>query len=423
MKKILIRHSWIFLFVLFAKNIFAQQSEMLFLDSCYSQARNNYPLIRQYDLIEKAKEFTIRNANKAWLPQLSITGIGGYVFGGLPELGPSTGSESSNNFKFIGLGQLNQTLWDGGATKMQKQIAESQSGVDKANTDIQLYTLRERVNQVFFGILLLDEQLKQADIQLDMLNRNVNKVQLLHQNGLALKTELNEIKAEVLKVKQKRIEFEYSRSGYIYMLSLLTGKPLNDSVKLSRPVISISPDAKITRPELSLFQSQRNLIEAQSTIDKVRLMPKVGLLGAGVLIAPPMQLGREEKSGLALAGLSVSWDIGGLYSNSNNKNLRQIRIDQIQSQEDAFIFNNNIQSKQQNTEIEKCRTLLISDDEIVSLRTSIRESYQVQYDNGNCPLNDVLTATDKESDARSNKSLHEIQLLLAIHQFKTTKGF
>ena len=56
------------------------------IDSCFAFANRNYPLIKQYDLIDKTKEYTLSNASKGYLPQLSLTAIEGYIFGGLPPL-------------------------------------------------------------------------------------------------------------------------------------------------------------------------------------------------------------------------------------------------------------------------------------------------------------------------------------------------
>jgi outer membrane protein TolC len=123
-----------------------------------------------------------------------------------------------------------------------------------------------------------------------------------------------------------------------------------------------------------------------------------------------------------LAGLNLSWDISGLYTNSGNKNLHQVNLDKIHVQEETFLFNTNVQSKQSSIEIEKYQSMLISDEEIINLRKKIREGYQVQFDNGSCPLFDLITATEKETEARSNRSLHEIQLLLAANQLKTING-
>src|SRR4051812_19616154 len=187
-------------------------AQTLTLDSCYALAVKNYPLIRQYDLIEKTREYTLDNAGKAYLPQVSVTAIEGYVFGGLPAAPTAEGN--SSNFKFIGLAQVNQTIWDGGATKVQKNIINAQSEMDKAGINVALHDLQSRVNQLYFGILLVSEQLKQLEVQNSMLNNNVNRIKQLNENGLAYKTDLDEIRVEQLKLSQQRTEFTYTRSGY-----------------------------------------------------------------------------------------------------------------------------------------------------------------------------------------------------------------
>ena len=408
------------LFMICIQQNFSSAQTSLMIDSCYAIVQRNYPLIRQYELIEKANEFTISNANKAYLPQLSVTGLGAYVFGGFPSLGPANG-ENNNNTKFIGFGQINQLIWDGGATKSQKEISRQQSSVEKAGVDVQMHDLKERIDQLYFGILLIDEQINQINIQIATLERNSDRVKLLNKNGLALNTEADELQAEVLKVKQRRTEFQFSRKSYLDMMSLFLATQLDDSVKFIRPDETIS-DSKISRPELSLFEGQRNLIDAQYSMNNVRLMPKVGVLGAGFLITPGINLGGKEKSSLALAGLNLSWELGGLYTHSNNKDLRQVNLDKIQSQQETFLFNTSVQSKQSSVEIEKYREILKSDEEIITLRKKITESYQLQYNNGSCSLFDLITATEKETEARSNHSLHDVQLLLAATQLKNING-
>ena len=293
-------------------------AQTLYIDSCYVLAIRNYPLIRQYDLIEKTKEYTLSNAGKAWLPQVSVTAIEGYIFGELPKFG---NTENSSNLKFIGLGQVNQTLWDGGATKTQKKIIGAQSESDKASVDVALNDLKSRVNQLYFGILLIDEQLKQLEIQDTILNNNVNRVKQLRDNGLAYNTDIDEIRVEQLKLHQQRIEFNYTRNGYVMMLSLLIGQKMNEQTILQKPVLSIQlSDLQIIRPELSLYKSQRNLINAQSEMQKVSLMPKLGLLGAAVLITPGVNLGNSKTSTLGVAGISASWNISGLYKTQMKSN-------------------------------------------------------------------------------------------------------
>ena len=395
-------------------------AQSLNIDSCYVFATRNYPLIKQYELIEKTKEYTLSNAGKAYLPQVSLTAIEGYVFGDLPTIGASG---DGSNFKFIGIGQINQTIWDGGATKTKKKIINAQSETDKANVDVAMHDLRSRVNQLYFGILLIDEQLKQLEIQNTTLTNNVNRIKQLTDNGLAYKTDLDEIRVEQLKLNQQRTEFNYTRNGYVIMLSLLIGAHINSQTILQKPPVSDQgSNLGIIRPELSLYKSQRNLVIAQSDMQRVNVMPKIGLLGAGVLLAPGINQGSSKATTIGVAGLSVGWNIGALYTNSNEKELKQQSLNKINVQEETFLFNTRLQLTQTNANIEKQKAVLAQDEEIVNLRKIIREGYQLKYDTGAGPLIDLLNATEKESEARGQKALHEMQLLMTLYEYKTISG-
>jgi len=395
-------------------------AQSLNIDSCYVFATRNYPLIKQYELIEKTKEYTLSNAGKAYLPQVSLTAIEGYVFGDLPTI---RASGDGSNFKFIGIGQINQTIWDGGATKTKKKIINAQSETDKANVDVAMHDLRSRVNQLYFGILLIDEQLKQLEIQNTTLTNNVNRIKQLTDNGLAYKTDLDEIRVEQLKLNQQRVEFNYTRNGYVIMLSLLIGAKINGQTILQKPPVSDQgSNLGIIRPELSLYKSQRNLVIAQSDMQRVNVMPKIGLLGAGVLLAPGINQGSSKATTIGVAGLSVGWNIGALYTNSNEKELKQQSLNKINVQEETFLFNTRLQLTQTNANIEKQKAVLAQDEEIVNLRKIIREGYQLKYNTGAGPLFDLLTATEKESEARAQKALHEMQLLMTLYDYKTISG-
>ncbi|MTH16131.1 TolC family protein [Flavobacterium sp. LC2016-01] len=394
------------------------QAQILTVDQSYQMAVENYPLIKQYELIEKTKEYTLSNANKAYLPQVSLTAIEGYVFGDFPSMG-SSGSDSK--FKFIGLGQVNQVIWDGGATKTQKKIIEASSNVDKASVEVSLYDLRSRVNQLYFGMLLIDEQLKQLEIQNKILANNIDKVKKLHENGLAYKTDVDEIKAEQLNLSRQKTDFEYTRKGYQTMLSYLTGKNISHT-QLEKPINVMGIDTLINRPEQKRFESQRNLVNAQSDMQKVNLMPKVGLLGAGVVLAPGVNFGPNKISTIGVAGVSVGWDIKGLYKNSNEKQLTQQELKKIEVQEETFLFNTRFQMNQKKTDIDRQTAILKDDDTLVKLRQTIREGYQLKYDTGAGPLIDLLNATEKEGTARAEKALHEVQLLMTAYEYQIIKG-
>lgn len=394
------------------------------IDSCQAKAKANYPLIRQYDLISKSLEYTISNANKAYLPQVSLNGIGAFIISGFPSISlPGQPSPEKQNVQFIGIGQINQVIWDGGATRSQKDIAKASVEVDKATLDVSFYNIRERVNQLYFGILVIDEQLKQLAILNDNLNRNMNKVKLSKDNGLAYQSDVDEVKAEILNIEQKKIEFNYTRKGYVEMLSFMIGEPVAENIHLDKPItVESYSSLSNNRAEIGLYASQRKLVEAKSSIDRVYNMPKIGLLGAGILIEPGMNLATSKINSLAVAGLSVSWNTAGLYKTSNNKKLNQIQLDRITNQQETFQFTNNLQLKQSASDIEKQKAIMDKDDEIVLLKGNIKKSYQLKYDNGMCTMNDLINAMSKESEARSNQSLHNVQLLMSMYNYKTISG-
>jgi outer membrane protein TolC len=207
------------------------------------------------------------------------------------------------------------------------------------------------------------------------------------------------------------------------MLAYLIGKQLSESVQLEIP-ISLESVSSLTnnRPELNFYSNQRRLIEAKSPFNRVANMPKIGLLGAGVMIKPGMEFGPTTFSSLAVVGLSMSWNTNNLYKTSNNKQLDRIQSEMINTQQETFVFNNNLQLKQASDEIEKHQAIVGKDNEIVVLKENITKSYQVKYDNGAGSMNDLLTSLTKESEAKSNQTLHTIELLLSIYNYKTISG-
>ncbi|HEX5167955.1 MAG TPA: TolC family protein [Cyclobacteriaceae bacterium] len=392
------------------------------LQTCQEKAKANYPLIKQYDLIDQSAEYTLSNASKGCLPQFSVTAIAAYIIKGLPSMGPAS-EESEDKSQFIGIGQINQTIWDGGATHAQKEIIKADREVEKSNIDIAFHELAERVNQLFFSILLLDEQLNQSALLTDNLNRNLKAVRLSNENGVAYSSDVDEVKVELLKVEQRTIEIVHSRQGYANMLALMVGEPVNSNLQLEKPVMDDVPgEVTINRPELSLYQHQRNLVDAQQAMNKVGYMPKVGLLGAGLIIQPGVPFGAEKMQSLAIAGLSLSWNTKSLYQSSNNNQLARIQLDRINNQQETFLFNTNLQLSQQTSDIQKQRSILTKDNDIVALKTTIKKAYELKYQNGMCTMNDLLQATNGEIEARSNQALHEVQLLMTLNEYKTTSG-
>lgn len=394
------------------------------LVECSVLAKANYPLIKQQELIDKSTEYTISNAGKAYLPHVSLTLIGGYIINGLPTASlPGVPAEEPDKMQVIALAQLNQTIWDGGATKSSKEITKAASAAEKAQIDVQLFQVQDRVTQIYFGVLLADEQLKLLDLSEKNLKLNLDRLRLSNENGLGYRVEVDEVEAELLKIDQRRIEFKYTRQAYLEMLSHFIGKPLGADVALARPQVD---DAILTgsnnRPEMILYNNRSRLVETQGSMDKVSLMPKVGILAAGVFVSPGMSFATSKVTDLAIAGLSLSWNTGGLYRNSNNRQLNQIQLQRINTERSTFEFNQSLELKQYGAEVAKQRAILQNDDKIVELKARIHQSQQLKFDNGLCSASELINSINNEQDARSNQRLHEIQLLRSLYAYKTSLG-
>lgn len=397
-------------------------SAQLTLEYCQTHARENYPLVNQYNLIEKSEEFTLSNATKAYYPQLSVTAIAGKM-DGLPEISLPGQVSSSNNYNLISIVQLNQTIWDGGITSANKDIISAESKIGKADLDVTFHKLKDRINNLYFGILLIDENINLIKIYRDNLERNLELVKVAVENGTAYKTDIDEINVELLNSDKSIAELKSNRSAYIKMLSSFIEKDISKNEYLTKPTIKDNyVSLAIKRPELSLLQNQKELVNAKYGISKSSLYPKIGLMGIGVFLEPGVDFAGSEVTRLLVGGLNLSWDIGGLYKNSNNNQLKKISLDRIKSSEETFLFNTNLELTQAQNEIEKLKILIDKDAEILELKTKIRNSYETKYKNGVTTMTELLTKTNDENAANQEKILHEIQYLMKTHEYINLTG-
>lgn len=392
------------------------------LDSCQSKAKRNYPLIQQYGLIEQTEAFTISNANKNFLPQLGVQVIGGVV-DGFPSFEQPGSSGSGSEWQLISVIQLTQAIWDGGVTKAKKEIARSNAEVDQAEIEVALYQLRSRVDQLFFGVLLLDSQIEQAKLFLSNLDRQGQKIEMAVENGIAFKTDLDEIRVSMLNTEEQISELNYNKKAYLKVLSVMIGEQLEDETKLLRPPLELIPaERSIGRPELLVYDQQKAMIDAQTRLNKTSLYPKVGLLGFGTFLYPGVDFGASELDRIIIGGLSVSWNIGGLYRNSNNKKLSEIGKMRIENQEETFLFNTNLLLDQNQVELEKYQESIVNSQEILQIKKKIKKAYEVKYDNGVCTMNELLDKSNEANLAAQKLILQEIQYLQKVYQYKFQSG-
>ena len=413
----------LFLIVLISMNSFFVSAQIITIDEVQEKAEANYPAIARYDIIEKTKEFNIANANKAYLPQgtLSAQGTWQSDVTSIDLNMPNVEIPTIDKDQYRIVAELNQTIWDGGRISAQKKSTEANAELEKSQLDSEIYTLRERVNNLYFGILLMKEQINQLGILENELQLNHDNVEVYVQNGLANETDLNTVKVEQLKAGQRRINLETNLEAYIQMLSVLTGEELNsDNVFIKPETESSLILPVINRPELKVFEAQENAIESQKSLLNTRMMPTIGAFAQGGYGKPGLNMFDNEFKPYFSGGVRVSWNFGNLYTLKNDRKKIDLQKSAVNSQRETFLHNLNIVIPQQQIEIEKFKKTMQDDDEIIRLQTQIRQTAEVKVENGTMTVSDLMKEINAEESAKQAKLLHEIQFLMSVYSLKYT---
>ncbi len=399
--------------------------EVLTIEQCYESARNNYPLIKQKELIEQSKEFSIANVRSGLLPQISINAQATYQSDvtQVPITAPGFNIEALAKDQYKVYGEVTQSLYDGGTTKGQKTIVETSARVEDQKLEIELYKIKERINQLFFGILLVDEQTKQLELLQKDLERNIARTESAVRNGTAFKMSVDLLQAEYLKAEQRIIETQSMRQAFIVMLGYFINKPLTETTQLEKPIIlSIEDQPLLTRPELTLFNYQNEMLGAQYELGKTKTLPRVGLFFQGGYGRPALNQLKNEFDTYYLGGIRLNWSLSGFYNSKRDKQLLDLNMRQVNAQKETFEFNTNLITGQQKQELNKLKKLISVDDKIIELRTSIKQTAEMQQENGVITTNDYLRELNAEDQAKQNRLLHEMQLLMALYAYQNTIG-
>lgn len=394
------------------------------IEECQKKAAQVYPLAKQQALLQKLERLNQLIENTGYLPQLSISGSATYQSEVLQLPIRVLGIDKPSNDQYSAVAELSLTIWDGGVIHSRKKIAKASSEVDKQKYVVDMYSLNERVNQLFFGILLLKEQLKQNEILQNELQTNYERISVLTQNGMANQADVDEIRVEQLNAQQNRTTLAQTLQGYREMLSMMIAEPIDKNTTLVKPDwrnLTMNGDSiSIYRPELGLFDAQAALFASQKSALFAGIRPKVTLFGQECVGRPGIAMFGNEFTNWWVAGVRLSWGLGGVYSLKPNINKIETIIELIKAQKKTFLFNSEQKAAQQKNEIKKYQELIKSDDEIIALRSNVKKAAEAKVENGTISVNDLIKEINAENLAIQEKSLHEIQLLMSIYNLKYT---
>lgn len=400
------------------------------LEECQQLACDHYPEIRQYDLIRQSEQYDLSNAARSWLPQVSFSAQATWqnrvpefpsaLSGMLDQAGVSLRGLDKDQYK-VAL-EVNQTIWDGGQSQADRRVIEATADEHRQATEVDLYAVKGRVNDLYFGILLLEERLGQTDLTIALLQSNLDKVRSLVTNGVAMQTDADAVEAELLSVQQQRVQIEASRASYRRMLELFIGQRLAE--RLERPELVGAVSGESARPELAWIDAQQERLAAQELSVKSATRPRFGVFAQGYYGYPGLDyfagMVSTDWTWNALIGVKMSWNFGAYYTKKNRlSNLRVVQ-QQLDIQRDVFLFNTDLQVAEEQGNISRLRRALADDDRIVALRRSVREAAESKLRNGVIDTNDLLRKITDEASARSARSLREVELLKAIYELKYT---
>ena len=399
------------------------------LEECQQAAERNYPLIQQMDLIRQTTELNVQNIEKGWLPQVSasaqatlqsdVTAFPEQIQTVYQQMGIDMKGLRKDQYR-VGI-DVQQTIYDGGAIRNQKEVARERGNVELAQNEVNMYNVRHRVNEMYFSLLLLDDQIRlNRDLQ-ELLEANEKKLSTMLKGGTAAESDFLNVKAERMNVVQQLTNLETQRQAVARMLSVFCGIEVKEPSKPSATAVQLSGNQ---RPELRLVDAQLRLVEAQEKALNSALLPRLGVFAQGFYGYPGLNMFEDmmhrQWSLNGIVGARLQWNIGALYTRKNDKAKLNLLRQSAENSREVFLFNNNLEQIQQSESISRYQKLMEADEEIIRLRSQVRKAAESKLRHGIIDVNDLLREINAENAARVQQSIHEIEMLKEIFELKNT---
>ena len=398
---------------------FSGNAQILTLEECYTLAKQNYPLIKRHDLIEKTKEYTIQNAAKGWLPQIQIVAQATYQndVTQIPIKIPNFTVDPVSKDQYKIYADIQQNIYDAGMVSNQKKMAAINSEIESQKTEIETDQLKLRINQIYFGILQTNELLEQTELTRSDLKNGLKKAEAQLENGIIFRSNVDILKAQLITIEQKQIELQSMKKSLLQTLSVFIQKKLDENTPLEKPQKILIKDEN-KRAELKLFDLQKIGLEQQKSNINTKNLPKLGAFFQGGYGKPGFNMLKNEFDLFYIGGLRLNIPISGLYTKKDDLAIIETQQQEIEVQKENFLFNQQFQTIQNNNDLDKIQQLITQDDELIHLRESIKQATFAQLENGVITTNDYLREVNELDRAKNQKITHEIQYLLTQYNQK-----
>ena len=412
--------------LLTAMQLTAQDSRTaLSLDSCQAWAAEHHPTAKRYAIAAENGDASASHAAKGRLPQLMLAGQASiqsattHVPLTLPGFEPPEVAKDQYRVYAEAVQPLTGLL----TVRDNVRLAHANAATERSRIDVEMHALKVRVNALFFGILMLDEQARMAELMTEDLRAGIARVDTAAAHGVMLRSAADALRAELIVAEQRLTEVRATRENYVSSLGLLVGRELEGDVALSRPTAwRTEPSAEIRRPELRLFEAQKLSIDAHRRLLHDVNLPHISLFVQGGYGRPALNMLDNHFKPYAVGGLRMSWNIAGLYTLRKQKRQLELNARAIDVQHEAFLLETKLTLNQHASEMEKLRRLIASDAEVIRLRERVKESARNQLQFGTATANDYILHVNAENRARLGLAQHELQLLWEAYNYQMTLG-
>lgn len=414
--------------------MWATNSQAVTLQQCHEAAAGNYPEIKRYQLVELATGYDIANAKKAYLPQVQAYGQATWqnAVSSFPDKVESLYEQMGVELKGMSKDQYrvgidaSQVIWDGGATRSRIEQLQAEGQVNRAKSDLTIYQVRSKVNELYFGILMLEENLKQTEVKMHTLESNLKLINSYVKGGVATVSDAQRVEAEMACTRQQRSTIEETDKAYRKVLGIFTGLDLT-SAPLERPAdLAVDDKVESNHPQLAYLDAQRAALEAQRHSIKASLMPQVSAIGTAYYGRPGYDMFKamfqDKFSFNFMVGMKATWSLSSLYSKKNNEAKIDNAERELNVERDKFLFNTSITTAAKQGSIAAGEKELSEDDTIIALRQSVRKATESKLKHGIIVPDDLVKDVSSEHMARLAKAYRELEILKNKYDIKYTVG-
>jgi len=409
-----------FLIVTISLSAFAQQK--VTLNDCYNLVENNYPLVKQHQLLAQQNQIDKKIIFNSKLPQFNIDAQATYQSDVVEVPIPNSNIESLSKDQYRATFSVNQLIYNGGLTNAALKVKLGQLKTKQKQLDANIYQLKTQINQLYFSILLTQETYKLLEAKEHQLQSKLKEVKSGIKYGVLLPASDSVLEAELLKIKQQFIEVESRKSSLIETLSSLIGQSLSSLTEFEVPLIKTQLQNEINRPELDLFQFKKEEINNQKMLISKQNAPKLNGFATGGYGNPGLNMLDNSFQPFYTIGVKLHWNVFDWNTNKRKQETVAINKDIIENETEIFKLNTNIELNKQQQEIRKISAFINSDLEIIILREKVLKTIDAQLKNGVITSSTYITEFTNLFEAENTLLKHRIQIQLAKANYNIIKG-